>query len=79
MTDSTHTRAQRAARIRAIEGVPDEECVVEMGYEPTDCDCGICDHHQPEEPTPCPTRSRSAKEALVVPVRDERTKKPVHA
>lgn len=51
MTDSTHTRAQRAARIRAIEGVPDEdECVVEMGYEPTDCDCGICDHHQPEEP-----------------------------
>lgn len=50
MTDSTHTRAQRAARIRAIEGVPDEdECVVEMGYEPTDCDCGICDHHQPEE------------------------------
>lgn len=49
MTDSTHTRAQRAARLRAIEGVPDEECVVEMGYEPTNCDCGICDHHQPKE------------------------------
>jgi len=43
------TRAQRAARLRAIEGVPDQECVVEMGYEPTDCDCEICDHHQPKE------------------------------
>lgn len=37
------TRAQRAARIREIEGVPDEECIAEMGYESTDCDCGICD------------------------------------
>lgn len=45
---ATSTRAQRAARLRAIEGVPDEECVVEMGYDPEDCDCGICDH-KPEE------------------------------
>lgn len=45
---TTRTRAQRAARIRALEGIPDDECVAEMYYDPADCDCSICDHH-PEE------------------------------
>lgn len=44
------TRAQRAARIRALEGVPDHECLCDMGlgYGPADCDCGIC-AQQPDE------------------------------
>lgn len=37
------SRARRAAKIRAEEGVPETECVTEMGYDPEDCDCDICD------------------------------------
>ncbi|WP_017541561.1 hypothetical protein [Nocardiopsis halophila] len=40
MTDDAKRRA-RAARIRAREGVPEEECLAELGYEAV-CDCDIC-------------------------------------
>lgn len=37
------TRAQRAARIRNREGLPEDECVYECGYDSEDCDCSLCD------------------------------------
>ncbi|MEU0237751.1 hypothetical protein ABZ234_08670 [Nocardiopsis sp. NPDC006198] len=38
-------RAKRAAAIRAMEGLPEDECLydADAGYESTDCDCPLCD------------------------------------
>lgn len=43
------TRAQRAARLRAIEGVPEGECLAETGNRHTECDCDICGQYSDEE------------------------------
>ncbi|MBB6172227.1 hypothetical protein HNR23_002287 [Nocardiopsis mwathae] len=35
-------RTREAARLRRYEGAPEDECLYDLGYESTECDCPLC-------------------------------------